>query len=164
MLLQNEPQGQLTLYTCGVYSIKDWYTLFFNPKKQHIDSSPSDKWMPSSSLSSLHQKAGYIDPVHCTQEAVYPLFTGLLLYFLYCLALMLLIRGLLIRCFMHNYGRLALYAGLYILPIMTLVHATFAGVLYYTFPYVVLICSLLGVSVFLSILNYNSNFFKSKIR
>ena len=41
--------GSLSLNTCGVQQLSDWYTVFFNPKQHHV-----------------HE-------THCTQEAVYPL-------------------------------------------------------------------------------------------
>ena len=41
--------GSLSLTSCKTKQIADWYTIFFNPKPD------------------------YVNTIHCTQEAVYPL-------------------------------------------------------------------------------------------
>ena len=136
-ILLAEPRGSFRVHACGVSSIKDWYTLFFNPKLRYVHS------------------------VHCTHEAVYPLYTLIFVYLLLCTAFMVVIRGIVIRAVFRNFGRSPFYAGLYILPIIAAIHACLAGVLYYIFPYLVLIGSALGVGVFLTLLNWNFNYFKN---
>ena len=44
-----EPFGQLTVVSCAINQLADWYTLFHNPSSD------------------------YVHVTHCTQEAVYPL-------------------------------------------------------------------------------------------
>lgn len=48
-LLLNDPVGQLSIRSCEVKMLSDWYTMLYNP-------SPD-----------------YITTLHCTQEAVFPL-------------------------------------------------------------------------------------------
>ena len=48
-LLLFDPVGSLSLESCGVERISDWYTMFYNPAPDYVHS------------------------IHCTQEAVYPL-------------------------------------------------------------------------------------------
>jgi len=65
-----EPMWELRLYACDVRKLTDWYTLFYNP-------SPN-----------------YESRVYCTQEAVYPLQTIVLVFYFLCLVNMFLIRPL----------------------------------------------------------------------
>ena len=48
-LLVNEPVGLLAIRSCRVQMLSDWYTMLYNP-------SPD-----------------YVNTLHCTQEAVFPL-------------------------------------------------------------------------------------------
>lgn len=48
-LLVTEPVGLLSIRSCRVQMLSDWYTMLYNP-------SPD-----------------YVNTLHCTQEAVYPL-------------------------------------------------------------------------------------------
>ena len=129
MILSFEPQGKLTLHTCRVQSIKDWYTVFYNPKPD------------------------YVNALRCTQEAVYPLYTSIFVYLIYCLVLMVICRGVLLPNLLKTRTLKALYAGLYILPVVGLVHTCLAGIIYYTYPHLMIFLSLIGVVIFLSTLN-----------
>ena len=138
MILHFEPQGQLALNSCGVKSIRDWYTVFYNPKPDYLTS------------------------VRCTQEAVYPLYTSIFIYLLYCLVLMILFRGILLPLLTRKRHLKSFYAGLYILPIVGALHTFMAGVIYYIFPYLMIFLSLIGVAVFLSTLN-QSDYYQNLI-
>lgn len=48
-LLVNDPVGELSIRSCRVQMLSDWYTMLYNP-------SPD-----------------YVTTLHCTQEAVFPL-------------------------------------------------------------------------------------------
>lgn len=48
-LLLTDPMGEFSIRSCRVKELSDWYTMLYNP-------SPD-----------------YINTLHCTQEAVYPL-------------------------------------------------------------------------------------------
>jgi len=134
LVLLLDPQGELNIRTCKVQSIKDWYTVFFNP-------------VPD-----------YLTTHRCTVEAVYPLYSAIFIQFLISFFIMVIFRGFLIRLMLQNCGRLSFYAGLYIIPIVAAIHACLAGVLYYIYPYLVLFLSAVGIAVFLSNLSSNSYF------
>jgi len=126
LILMLDPKGEFDITTCEVSSIKDWYTVFFNPildyRTQH----------------------------RCTVEAVYPLYTAIFIHLAISFILMVIVRGIIIRATLQNFGRLSFYAGLYVTPAVAATHAAFAGVLYYIFPYLVLFLSTVGIAVFLS--------------
>ncbi|KAJ8979740.1 hypothetical protein NQ317_004727 [Molorchus minor] len=67
-LLLSHPVGTLTIHSCRVRGISDWYTVLHNPTPN------------------------YEKTIHCTQEAVYPLYTVVFLFYGLALSLMLLLR------------------------------------------------------------------------
>lgn len=125
-ILLMEPVGQLALVSCQVHSINDWYTLFFNPKPD------------------------FVHEIHCTQEAVYPLYTISFIYHAGCLLLLLTVRQFLFYFLKGIPGRGSTYATMYFLPIITVVHAMFSGLIYYSFPYLLLIASSIGTALYLA--------------
>ena len=133
-ILVMEPVGKLSLRSCRVDSIKDWYTIFYNPKPD------------------------YVHEIHCTQEAVFPLYTIIFIYQAGCLLLLLTMRQFLIyfvrkingRSLSPHLGRKSTYASMYFLPIMSVIHAIFSGVIYYSFPYLLLVASSIGTAFYLS--------------
>lgn len=128
-LLVSDPVGTLTIHSCRVQMLSDWYTMLYNP-------SPD-----------------YITTVHCTQEAVYPLYTIVFVYYAFCLVLMLLLRPLLVKKIqwhLHMPNQLeSIYTALYFFPILTVLQAVAGGLLYYAFPYIVLVASLANLAVYL---------------
>ncbi|XP_055373867.1 JNK1/MAPK8-associated membrane protein [Condylostylus longicornis] len=118
-VLVMEPLFSFNLYSCGVYKLSDWYTLFHNPAPD------------------------YKERLHCTQEAVYPLQTIVLVFYLLCLLLMMLVRPLLNRKFLKA-GKSAVYCALYFFPILTLLHAVAGGLIYYAFPYLSIVISMVS--------------------
>ncbi|XP_023022504.2 JNK1/MAPK8-associated membrane protein isoform X2 [Leptinotarsa decemlineata] len=119
-LLISHPMGSFYIYNCKVRSIKDWYTLFHNPTPN------------------------YEKKVHCTQEAVYPLYTTVFLFFGLCLVLMLIIRPWACRKFLPRQSKMSIYAAMYFIPILVLIHALIGGLLFYSFPHLVLILSVVS--------------------
>uniref|UniRef100_A0A8C5PDP3 JNK1/MAPK8-associated membrane protein n=1 Tax=Leptobrachium leishanense TaxID=445787 RepID=A0A8C5PDP3_9ANUR len=80
--------------------------------------------------------------IHCTQEAVYPLYIIVFIYYAFCLVLMMLLRPLLIKKIACGLGKSdrfkGIYAALYFFPILTVIQAVGGGLLYYAFPYIIL--------------------------
>ncbi|KRY16742.1 JNK1/MAPK8-associated membrane protein, partial [Trichinella patagoniensis] len=74
-LLIVEPKGSLNFYTCGVQNLQDWYPVFYNPV---ID---------------------YTRTVHCTQEAVYPLYFLPFVYYLFSLLSLSIIHPIVVCIF-----------------------------------------------------------------
>ncbi|XP_051010607.1 JNK1/MAPK8-associated membrane protein-like [Acomys russatus] len=127
-LLVNDPAGTLSIHSCRVLMLSDWYTMLYNP-------SPD-----------------YITTLHCTQEAVYPLYTIVFVYYAFCLLFMMLLRPLLVKMQWHLYmpnqfG--SIYTALYFFPVLTVLQAVAGGLLYYAFPYIVLVVSLVNLAVYL---------------
>ncbi|MEE6494052.1 hypothetical protein FKM82_017008 [Ascaphus truei] len=129
-LLVSEPIGFLHIRSCRVEMLSDWYTMLYNP-------SPD-----------------YITTLHCTHEAVYPLYTIVFIYYALCLVLMMILRPLLIKKIACGLGKSdrfkSIYAALYFFPILTLLQAVGGGLLYYAFPFIILVLSLITLAVYMS--------------
>uniref|UniRef100_A0A674PG89 Jnk1/mapk8 associated membrane protein n=1 Tax=Takifugu rubripes TaxID=31033 RepID=A0A674PG89_TAKRU len=108
-LLVTEPVGTLGIRSCRVQMLSDWYTMLYNP-------SPD-----------------YVNTLHCTQEAVYPLYTIILIYYAFCLVMMMLLRPLLVKKIACGLGKSdrfkSIYAALYFFPILTVLQAVGGGLL-----------------------------------
>lgn len=126
------------LKTCGVQAFSDWYTLFFNP--------------------SISEASAY-----CTQEAVYPLYSIVFVFYIVSLCLVLS-RHIYFRliCFIlyfitrsnyvkRNYPKDNVtrntYYILYSIPALMFTHAIFGGIIYYVYPYMILIGSVISIAV-----------------
>nr|XP_020658169.1 JNK1/MAPK8-associated membrane protein isoform X1 [Pogona vitticeps] len=129
-LLVSDPMGSLHIRSCKVAMLSDWYTMLYNP-------SPD-----------------YVTTIHCTHEAVYPLYTIVFIYYAFCLVLMMLLRPLLVKKIACGLGKSdrfkSIYAALYFFPILTVLQAVGGGLLYYAFPYIIIVLSLLTLVVYLS--------------
>uniref|UniRef100_T1J971 JNK1/MAPK8-associated membrane protein n=1 Tax=Strigamia maritima TaxID=126957 RepID=T1J971_STRMM len=119
-ILFANPFGSMKITSCPVRWLSDWYTLLYNP-------SPD-----------------YTHTLHCTQEAVYPLYTIVFVYYALCLILMMLFRPLLVAKLLPTRGKVAVYAALYFLPVLCLLQAIFAGLIYFSFPYITIIISVVS--------------------
>jgi len=119
-LLVTHPVGTMYLSTCRVNRLSDWYTYFHNPNPN------------------------YEKTLNCTQEAVYPLFTMVFMFYVLCGVIMLIIRPLLTSKLLPRKGRTSIFAALYFLPILSLIHAVGGGLVYFAYPYIVLILSLIS--------------------
>uniref|UniRef100_A0A5S6R4L4 Seipin n=1 Tax=Trichuris muris TaxID=70415 RepID=A0A5S6R4L4_TRIMR len=116
-LLMVDPFGSLCLRTCGVQRMADWYTVFYNPV------------------------INYRETIHCTQEAVYPLYFLPFLYYLLSLAAMIVVRPSLLYAFSVKKDDVsdAIYAALYVYPALIVMHAVFCGLIYFSFPFALLL-------------------------
>ncbi|KAF2881612.1 hypothetical protein ILUMI_24555 [Ignelater luminosus] len=119
-LLSMDPFGTLTIRSCRVRSLSDWYTLLHNPRPN------------------------YEKTIHCTQEAVYPLYTMVFVFFAYALILMLLIRPWICKQCLPRQSKMSIYAAMYFLPILALLQALIGGLLYYSFPYLIVVLSVIS--------------------
>lgn len=125
-LLASKPQGNLSLTSCKSEQLADWYTIFFNPKPNHVNT------------------------LHCTQEVVYPLYTIVLTYYAFSVALLLLFRPIISHQFCDGQGRTCTYAALYFLPSLAVLQALFGGLIYYCYPYATLLISILSTAAVLA--------------
>lgn len=118
-----EPYYELSLRTCSVRHISDWYTLFFNPTTP--------------------------DSLNCTQEAVYPLYSIVFVFYFISL-LMVIFRHIYLKTvlflivlltkskaikniytifYQKNHVTNIVYFTLYSIPVVLFVHSIFAGII-----------------------------------
>lgn len=121
-----EPMWEMSLYACEVRKLTDWYTLFYNPNPN------------------------YETTYHCTQEAVYPLQTIVLVYYFLCLLNMFLIRPVVSSTFDVR-SKAPIYSALYFMPLLTLIHGTCCGLIYYSFPYLSIAMSMVANAIHYSL-------------
>ncbi|CAH0551745.1 unnamed protein product [Brassicogethes aeneus] len=125
-LLLSHPIGTFTITSCRVTMLADWYTLLHNPRPN------------------------FEKKIYCTQEAVYPLYTVVFVFYGMSLILMLIIRPWVCRKVFPRQSKLSIYAAMYFIPILVLIHAVVGGLLYYSFPYLVVILSLISCAAHFS--------------
>ncbi|XP_023940376.2 JNK1/MAPK8-associated membrane protein [Bicyclus anynana] len=113
------PTGSMDLHVCSPKALSDWYTLLHNPQPD------------------------YRETLHCTQEAVYPLYTIVLLIYAFGLLMTVILRPLLLAWRKSNTGKKAIYCALYFYPILVLIHTVAAGLIYFSFPYIIIIISMM---------------------
>lgn len=118
-LILSEPMFTFDIHSCGVSGLADWYTYFFNPSPK------------------------YEGTLICTQERVYPLQTMVLIFYVFCVTSMLLLRPFVNeRCKSKiEKAPLAVYYALYAFPLLAIVHSLFGGLVYFAFPYLSIIIS-----------------------
>lgn len=124
-VLSFKPYGTLTLTTCQATSVSDWYSILHNPTPY------------------------YRETLHCSQEAVYPLYSIIFVFLGYSLIFLLLFRGVAtsqLRHLVQAGARKTIYLTLYGIPIIAVLHAVFAGLLYYSFPYMVIVSSVVSIA------------------
>jgi len=131
-LLILKPYGTLEIQTCPPTELSDWYTEFSN-----------------------------VDNFYCSQEAVYPLYSIVLIFFGFSAFFLLLIRPFISQKYCKNEGSKAIYAALLFLPILTILQASIGGLLYYSFPYMVLITSV--VTEIYALAKHDSIFYSSSL-
>lgn len=115
----SEPMFTFDIHACGVSSLSDWYTFFFNPAPR------------------------YEATLICTQERVYPLQTMVLIFYVFCVTFMLVLRPFINEKCKAKIEKapLAVYYALYAFPLLALVHSLFGGLVYFAFPYLSIIIS-----------------------
>ncbi|CAH1793123.1 unnamed protein product [Owenia fusiformis] len=122
-LLVMDPKGSPRIRSCNVNKLSDWYTMLHNPHP------------------------GYTTTLHCTQEAVYPLYTIVMIFLTFDLVMLMLVRPLLSTLCVKRKGTGSIYAALYFLPILVVVQAVCGGLIYYSFPYITLVVSVITIAM-----------------
>ncbi|XP_076666384.1 JNK1/MAPK8-associated membrane protein [Andrena cerasifolii] len=118
-----DPIGSFGIKLCKTTKLSDWYTLLHNPRPK------------------------YEETLHCTQEAVYPLYTMVFAFYASGTVIMLLIRPLIANKCLPRQGKFSIYAALYFYPSLALIHAVGGGIIYYSFPYIIITLSVLSNAV-----------------
>ncbi|PAA82138.1 hypothetical protein BOX15_Mlig002823g1, partial [Macrostomum lignano] len=124
------PRGSPYLTVCGVNNLSDWYPVFFNPDQGAVTDRPA------------------FEAASCAHEVVYPLYSIVLTYYAFCVLFLLLMRPVAYRL-LGGSRRYVLYAPMFLYPLLALLHSISGGLLYFAFPYLLLLCTLLSHAVFL---------------
>ncbi|VVC32704.1 Protein of unknown function DUF766 [Cinara cedri] len=124
-ILAVDPRGELSIRSCHTKWLSDWYTYLFNPTPD------------------------YHEPLRCTQEAVYPLYSIIFIFYFTSIFVLLTVRPLLCSYFDLSGGTYlnTVYAGLYFFPVAVVIHAFFGGVIYVTYPYIVIVVSVISSAI-----------------
>ncbi|XP_054153632.1 JNK1/MAPK8-associated membrane protein-like [Oppia nitens] len=138
-LLVTEPIGSFVINTCRPKRLSDFYTYLFNP-------SPDYKTI-----------------TYCTQEAVYPLYSMIFIFYAFSLVflifrvfylklisflLKLIIKSDFLQDLVNDTNTTkTIYLSLYVIPGLSFIHAVFCGLIYYSFPYIIIIGSIISVAV-----------------
>lgn len=112
--------------SCGVKKISDFYPILFNPRN-----------------------------LSCTQEAVYPLFSMVLMLYAFSLMNLLILRPMVIALaassnkvdWKQSHAIKSIYLTLYLIPCLVLVHILLCGLIYYLYPYLTIIGSLISLAL-----------------
>lgn len=147
----SDTQGYLWIRSCNVQQLSDWYTVFWNPIPE------------------------YKETLRCSQEAVYPLYSMVFMFFGLALIFLLIIRPLMARKVSDKNAGKTIYLTMYALPALSLIHAILGGIICkcdcffhdlcpnglslplsfshhpdYLFPFMTIVGSLLSLAVHLS--------------
>ena len=99
VVIMSDSDKWFSVSGCRVTRIADWYTVFWNPRH-----------------------------VSCTQEAVYPLFSMVFIFYALSLALLLLLRPLVVLRSRDSNAYKTIYLTLYVIPALAFTHSVFCGV------------------------------------
>ncbi|KJH44999.1 putative adipose-regulatory protein [Dictyocaulus viviparus] len=122
------PRFSFIVWGCARSNIKEWYPEFYNPIINHVK------------------------PMRCSYEIVFPLYSFPFIYLIFLLCAVLLFRSILyIFVLKRSKEAKAFYYALISIPKIAIVHAILAGVLYQSFPYIIMFCSLCANAVHLAI-------------
>lgn len=87
LLIMSEPEKRFSIITCRVTRMSDWYTVFWNPRS-----------------------------ISCTQEAVYPLFSMVFMFYGMSLLLLLVIRPFVVWKNKDHNSKKTIFLTLYVIP------------------------------------------------
>ncbi|TKR88827.1 hypothetical protein L596_013009 [Steinernema carpocapsae] len=122
------PFGSPSLYGCYKESLREWYPMFYNPFYMHVKK------------------------LRCTYEIVYPLYSLPFIFFGLNLFFLMIFRS--IYCIYASrsmlYSSKPYYAALWTLPVISVIHGSLAGLIYYSFPYISLLTSLALIATFMA--------------
>eukprot|EP01117_Protostelium_nocturnum_P003091 TRINITY_DN14032_c1_g1_i1.p1 TRINITY_DN14032_c1_g1~~TRINITY_DN14032_c1_g1_i1.p1 ORF type:complete len:323 (-),score=68.71 TRINITY_DN14032_c1_g1_i1:77-1045(-) len=108
-----EPLGSLKIYSCMATDpspLADWYTLSHSPSNNS-----------------------------CGSEAVYPMWTLVMVFYAFCALVPLIVRTVCILIVGDEKGYSSLYHPLYLYPFLVIAQAIIGGLIYFSFPYIVLV-------------------------
>lgn len=105
LLISQSEGGYIQIRSCNVEQLSDWYTVFWNPTPDHKET------------------------LRCSQEAVYPLYSMVFIFFGLALIFLLIIRPLMARKVSDKNAGKTVYLTMYALPALSLIHAVLGGII-----------------------------------
>lgn len=118
-LMLFEPVGMLQITKCSTNRLSDWYTMFYNPK---LD---------------------FVNTVYCTQEAVYPLKSLVVTFYCISILMTVAIRPLIILFVIRDSSWFkSIYYTLYLYPVLTILYFAFGGTWYYSYGYIIFVTAI----------------------
>lgn len=114
----SQESSWFTILSCPATRMSDWYTIFWNPPN-----------------------------LSCTQEAVYPLFSMVLWQYALSLLLLLIVRPIILSKIKDKKAPKTIYLTLYVIPALAFLHILFCGVIFYLFPYITIVASVISLAV-----------------
>lgn len=123
-LLLFTPKWKLNLLVCNGKKVKDFYAIF-------------------SSRAKYEGKT-----IYCNYEVVYPRYTIILTYYAISVLILLIFRPAVSKI-IGSCSR-PTYASLFIAPSLIIIHSLLAGVIYYTFPYILAVLAVVFNAIHLS--------------
>ncbi|WKY09058.1 hypothetical protein Q1695_001868 [Nippostrongylus brasiliensis] len=121
------PRLSFTLWGCARSHIKEWYPELYNPIMKHVK------------------------PLRCSYEIVFPLYSLPFVYLIFLLFAVLILRSTLyVGILRRKRDAKAFYYALLSIPKIAVIHAVLAGVLYQSYPYIVMVCSLCATAIHLA--------------
>lgn len=100
VVIMSDSDKWFTITSCRVMRMSDWYTVFYNPRN-----------------------------VSCTQEAVYPLFSMVFMFYGVSLILLLIIRPIIVWKSSDKNSKKTIFLTLYVIPGLAFIHSVFCGVI-----------------------------------
>ncbi|KAK6755156.1 hypothetical protein RB195_013875 [Necator americanus] len=121
------PRLSFKLWGCARSNIKEWYPELYNPIINHVK------------------------PMRCSYEVVFPLYSLPFIYLLFLLCAILVFRSFLYLVVLkRKRDAKAYYYALLSVPKVAVIHALLAGVLYQSYPYIVMLWSLCANAIHLA--------------
>ena len=100
LLIMSDSGTWFSITSCRVNRMSDWYTVFWNPRS-----------------------------ISCTQEAVYPLFSMVFMFYGMSLILLLVIRPFVVWKSRDSNSKKTIFLTLYVIPALAFVHSVLCGVI-----------------------------------
>ncbi|KAF1751308.1 hypothetical protein GCK72_017862 [Caenorhabditis remanei] len=122
------PQFSFFLNGCEKTGIKEWYPACYNPR------------------------IGYTKTMRCTYEVVFPLYSITFIHHIILIAAILILRSTLYCVLLYKaYNGKPFYSAIVSVPLLAVIHSIFSGVIFYSFPYILLIGSLWAMCLHLAL-------------
>ncbi|CAP29295.1 Protein CBR-JAMP-1 [Caenorhabditis briggsae] len=113
------PRFSFFLNGCEKTGLKEWYPACYNPK------------------------IGYTKTMRCTYEVVFPLYSITFVHHMILMGAIFTLRSILYCAMLYKaYNAKPYYLAIVSVPLLVMIHSVLSGLIFYSFPYILLIGSL----------------------